>query len=156
VHTSHLELISDRPTGSSGHLAHPVLDDDGRPPLSTSDARHDGESPAEDAAAHEVAELRHEIEALRRRLLTLPAIEQAKGVLIGFYGIDADAAFALLVRWSQHTNIKLHLLASDLVAAAEASSGQPHAGLHSFLNQLPHSGHHLPAAEGLTVEAVSA
>jgi hypothetical protein len=94
----------------------------------------------EPATAHEVASLMQEIDGLRRRLATQPCIEQAKGVLIGLYGIDADTAFAVLVRWSQHTNTKLHRLAADLVAAAAESSGQPCGGLHRFLNQLPDSG----------------
>jgi AmiR/NasT family two-component response regulator len=106
----------------------------------------DQESLAGVASVQELVELRQELEGLRRRLLTLPTIEQAKGVLIGFYAIDADAAFALLVRWSQHTNTKLHLLASDLVAAADNSSGHPHAQLRSFINQLPSAGRRPPTA----------
>lgn len=41
-------------------------------------------------------------------------IEQAKGMLMNIYGIDADAAFELL-RWrSQETNIKLRLVAEQI------------------------------------------
>jgi hypothetical protein len=43
-------------------------------------------------------------------------IEQAKGMLMILYGIDADAAFAVL-RWrSQELNVKLHAVAAQLVA----------------------------------------
>jgi hypothetical protein len=43
------------------------------------------------------------------------AIEQAKGILMAVYDIDAHAAFDLL-RWrSQHTNTKLRLLAEQLM-----------------------------------------
>ena len=42
-------------------------------------------------------------------------IDQAKGMLMVVYGIDADAAFGLL-RWqSQHHNVKLRLMAEQLV-----------------------------------------
>lgn len=44
------------------------------------------------------------------------AIEQAKGMLMVVYGIQADAAFDLL-RWrSQEANVKLRLLAEQVVA----------------------------------------
>lgn len=77
-----------------------------------------------------------EVVGLRRRLATQPVIEQAKGLLIGFYGVDADVAFAVLVRWSQHTNVRLHALATDLVAAASQPSAQPLVSLRSFIDQL--------------------
>jgi ANTAR domain len=42
-------------------------------------------------------------------------IEQAKGMLMLVYGLDEDAAFDLL-RWrSQSTNVKLRLLAEQIV-----------------------------------------
>src|SRR4051794_2056957 len=42
-------------------------------------------------------------------------IDQAKGMLMLVYGVDADAAFGLL-RWqSQHHNVKLRLMAEQLV-----------------------------------------
>ena len=52
-----------------------------------------------------------ENENLRRKLQTLPVIEQAKGILMGRYGIPADDAFEMLRRCSQDTNTKLHLVA---------------------------------------------
>ena len=65
-----------------------------------------------------------ENENLRRKLQTLPVIEQAKGILMGSYGIPADEAFELLRRWSQDTNTKLHLVAQTIINTrlhAEAS-----------------------------------
>ena len=44
------------------------------------------------------------------------AIEQAKGALMLVYGIDAGAAFELLMWRSQHTNTKLRALAAQVVA----------------------------------------
>jgi hypothetical protein len=43
-------------------------------------------------------------------------IEQAKGVLMLAFGLNADAAFALLVWHSQRSNRKVHAIAADLVA----------------------------------------
>jgi fructose-specific component phosphotransferase system IIB-like protein len=43
-------------------------------------------------------------------------VEQAKGVLMAAYGINADEAFARLVRRSQHTNVKLREIASQFLA----------------------------------------
>ena len=65
-----------------------------------------------------------ENENLRRKLQTLPVIEQAKGILMGRYGIPADDAFEMLRRWSQDTNTKLHLVAQTIIShrcQAEAS-----------------------------------
>ena len=66
-----------------------------------------------------------ELKDLRQRLDTLPVIEQSKGILIGYFGIDADAAFSVLRRWSSHHNIKLRDISKLLV---DAASGQPGPG----------------------------
>ena len=58
------------------------------------------------ATEHAVAE------ALRHRAV----IEQAKGIVMVVYRVDADTAFHLLRRHSQNTNTKLHELAARLVA----------------------------------------
>jgi hypothetical protein len=64
--------------------------------------------------------LRREIDseahhAVARAALSRAVIEQAKGILIVVYGVDADAAFELL-RWhSQHRNLKLRALSDGLV-----------------------------------------
>lgn len=51
----------------------------------------------------DVAALLVENANLRAQLATLPVIEQAKGILIARFPISAEAAFALLRRWSlQH------------------------------------------------------
>lgn len=70
------------------------------------------------------AELIAQINDLQAKLTTLGVIEQAKGALMVVYGLTADAAFALL-RWhSQHTNVKLRSIATELTA-------RPLAGLMS-------------------------
>lgn len=66
--------------------------------------------PDEDTTA-----LRNQLEGLRQRLLTIGLIEQAKGMLMAYYGISADTAFAVLSRWSQVSNVKVRDLAAGLV-----------------------------------------
>ena len=63
----------------------------------------------------EVEMLRRENAHLRGLVHRRAVIEQAKGVLILRYGLDDDAAFALLRRWSQNSNVKLHTIAETLV-----------------------------------------
>ena len=64
--------------------------------------------------------LRREIDseshdAVARAAMSRAVIEQAKGILIVAYGLEAHAAFELL-RWhSQHRNIKLRALSAGLV-----------------------------------------
>jgi PAS domain S-box-containing protein len=51
------------------------------------------------------------------------AINQAKGMLMMVYGIDAESAFELLKWRSQQTNVKLRALAEQVVADFRASGG---------------------------------
>lgn len=51
------------------------------------------------------------VRQLRAALVSRPVIEQAKGVLMAVHGLDADRAFAMLVRQSQRENLKLHEVA---------------------------------------------
>lgn len=71
---------------------------------------------------------------LRRRLATLPDIEQAKGMLMGCYGLDADGAFSLLRRWSTTRNVKLRTLAADVVAAGTTPHPKPFGALLEHLH----------------------
>jgi AmiR/NasT family two-component response regulator len=52
-------------------------------------------------------------------------IEQAKGVLMQLLAIDADRAFAVLLRYSQHRNVKLRVLAQRLVDMAARDETPP-------------------------------
>ncbi len=67
----------------------------------------------------DVSRLRGENANLRRQLETQPAIEQAKGILMERYGIQAEVAFELLRRWSQESNTKLHHIAEMLTTGPE-------------------------------------
>jgi PAS domain S-box-containing protein len=52
-------------------------------------------------------------------------IEQAKGVLMATYGIEANRAFEILTWRSQETNVKLRELASRFMAGVSASHLSP-------------------------------
>ncbi|WP_204911787.1 ANTAR domain-containing protein [Microlunatus spumicola] len=60
---------------------------------------------------------------VRSLAATMPLIEQAKGILMGCYGCDPTAAFAVLDRVSSARNLKLRDLAGLVVAAASTSVG---------------------------------
>lgn len=46
-------------------------------------------------------------------------IERAKGALMLAYGFDEDAAFSMLSWWSRNRNVKLRVLAAELMKASE-------------------------------------
>ena len=56
-------------------------------------------------------------EAMELMSQSRPAIEQAKGALMVTYGLNADDAFLLLRRYSQHVNVKLRDVARAVVEA---------------------------------------
>jgi hypothetical protein len=78
-----------------------------------------------------------ELEGLRHKLATQPEIEQAKGMLMGYYGCSAEDAFAALVRCSQHANRKLRDIAHDVVTAASRPGAHPYEALRHRLDDLP-------------------
>jgi hypothetical protein len=67
------------------------------------------------AAGDRADERQREIAGLREALATRNLIGQAQGVLIERYGMDADEAFATLVRLSQQSHLKLRDVARRLV-----------------------------------------
>lgn len=78
-----------------------------------------------DAADGQVSDLRQENAQLREAIDSRAVIEQAKGALILRYGFDDDAAFAVLRRWSQDSNVKLHTIADILVNTVCRDDPQP-------------------------------
>jgi len=86
---------------------------------------------------------------LQQKLASLPTIEQAKGVLMARFSLEADAAFALLVRWSQSNNVKLRTVSARLTAAASDPGA-----LQDLVETLQQRTAHLPARgpEGLEVQ----
>jgi len=65
-------------------------------------------------------------ERMVRGLLTQQVIGQAQGILMERHKITEDRAFAVLVRASQHTNIKLWDLAARLASSGELPGALPH------------------------------
>lgn len=60
------------------------------------------------------ADLLARVAFLEGKLISLPAIEQAKGALMVTYGISADAAFSMLRFHSQNRNVKVRTIAAQL------------------------------------------
>ncbi|HVV36038.1 MAG TPA: ANTAR domain-containing protein [Acidimicrobiales bacterium] len=67
----------------------------------------------------QLSALQSEIASLRTALESRAVIEQAKGIIIGSTGCDADAAFDVLARQSQHENRKLREVAEELVRSKQ-------------------------------------
>lgn len=63
--------------------------------------------------------LRAELTQLRRAMQSRATIEQAKGILMGWYRISADGAWTYLLRASQNGNIKLRTVAEDITRQAQ-------------------------------------
>lgn len=61
----------------------------------------------------------HEVTNLEEALLTRKAIGKAIGLLMERYELTDERAFAFLTRMSQHRNIKLRVIAEELVAEVE-------------------------------------
>jgi AmiR/NasT family two-component response regulator len=56
-----------------------------------------------------------EIEQLHDSVASRTLIGQAQGILMERFNIDAGRAFSVLSRVSQHRNVRLHLVAAQLV-----------------------------------------
>ena len=61
---------------------------------------------------------------LQSRLATMPVIEQAKGIVMAQQGCGPDEAFDVLRRASQQANVKLHVLAAQIVEHVAASGNR--------------------------------
>jgi hypothetical protein len=58
-----------------------------------------------------------EVRNLHRALLTRSTIDQSKGVLMVVYGLDSEAAFAMLVWYSRNARLPLRELATRFISA---------------------------------------
>ncbi|AZP23271.1 STAS domain-containing protein [Streptomyces aquilus] len=76
-------------------------------------------TPGEHALNHDEQALRNEVVQLRRAMQTRPAIDQARGILMATFALSPEDAWDVLVRISQNTNTKLHVLAGRLVGTAQ-------------------------------------
>jgi ANTAR domain len=68
----------------------------------------------------ENARLETQLDGLHRAMRSRAAIEQAKGVLMAFGRCSESDAFALLIRWSQQRNVRIRVLAEELLRLAAA------------------------------------
>lgn len=69
------------------------------------------------ANAHRWQESRQQVAQLETALSSRAEINQAKGVLMAMHGCTADEAFTMMVKRSQHSNVRVSKLASDLLAS---------------------------------------
>ena len=85
------------------------------------------DSTSSDHAREQLVEIpTQELTDLRRKLESQVAIERAKGILMGHYRLDPDRAFAVLVRWSQNSNVKVRTIAEQLARAVEGRPTSRH------------------------------
>ncbi len=74
--------------------------------------------------------------AVRGSAVGRATIEQAKGVLMATYTLDADGAFAFLRRWSMEHNVKVAEVSAAVVAAAEqGGTGNVYDALRDLAHQ---------------------
>jgi hypothetical protein len=66
----------------------------------------------------------HEVTNLKEAVATRTTIGQAVGIVMERYELTDSRAFAFLLRMSQHRNVKLRLIAQEIVAATEQQGGQ--------------------------------
>jgi hypothetical protein len=70
-----------------------------------------------------VEALSSEVVQLRQAMASRATIEQAKGIVMGSYSIDADRAWAYLVRVSQERGQKVRDIAEEIIVASSNGSG---------------------------------
>lgn len=110
-----------------------------------------GQDPADDEGLERA---RQRIRQLEDALTAHAVIDQARGVLMARHQMDADSAWAVLVRVSSTTNIKVRVLATTVLALTTSTDPTPDspavAAVRRFLlgksallaNRMP-SEHHL-------------
>ncbi|KRE79328.1 ANTAR domain-containing protein [Arthrobacter sp. Soil763] len=78
---------------------------------------------------------RHQLatEAVAASAIHRAAIEQAKGILMGRAGIDADRAYELMSKMSQDTNRKVHAIAHEIIERTTAPAKEAKAERHPLL-----------------------
>jgi hypothetical protein len=140
-HRDNLDVVPAPPDGRLG-AAQPggvlhAVDDTGSMPAGVDGVDGVDHHTAGESVSIDERDLFH----LRRRLETLPVIEQSKGILMRHYGIDADAAFDLLRRWACDNNRKLRDISQEVVAAATAAN-EPQPSLKRFLHELQSGAEH--------------
>ncbi len=83
------------------------------------------ESPYPVVSVGEIEALRAEVSHLRAAMQSRATIEQAKGMVMMRYGLSADSAFLLLLRWSCEQNLKLRLVAAAVIDHGRGEGDNP-------------------------------
>jgi hypothetical protein len=84
-----------------------------------------------DAASQQrkaTVDTREELAQMRQALESRAVIEQAKGIAMERYGLRAEVAWSWLVRTSQNRNVKVRVLAEELVAAVATAAQSEKSG----------------------------
>ncbi|WP_158848935.1 ANTAR domain-containing protein [Saccharothrix deserti] len=91
-----------------------------------------GDNGHDDSLTARIASLEAEIVGLRKAVQTRTVIGQATGLISAVQGCTPQEGFQLLVRMSQHHNVKLHTIALKLLdLAAELGPRQAVRAVHS-------------------------
>ncbi|QIX25547.1 ANTAR domain-containing protein [Nocardioides sp. JQ2195] len=84
--------------------------------------RDDSEVAGTDRERAEIVALQADVADLHRALESQPVIDQAKGILMARFRLDAEAAFAVLTRLSQDRNIKVREISLAMVEIVSGTS----------------------------------
>lgn len=87
-----------------------------------------GAADAADLAAA-LQRARDEVAGLQAALDSRGPIEQAKGVVMALYRVDAERAWQLLQTASSHLNLKLRTVATTVLALASGTGVEPDLGM---------------------------
>jgi hypothetical protein len=89
--------------------------------------------PETSAPPIDLATARQEIADLRQALESRSIIDQAKGLVRAWLCCDEHEAFEALARASQKVNVKVRVLATELVEHASECDGDSHAWLEQHI-----------------------
>lgn len=76
-----------------------------------------------DGLVDDIRDLQDEVLYLHHTLTVRTSVEQAKGILMASFGLGADGASQLLVRWSSVCNVEPHAFARALIEVVEDDPG---------------------------------
>ena len=117
-----------------------------------------GDNGHDDSLTARIASLEAEIVGLRKAVQTRTVIGQATGLISAVQGCTPQEGFQLLVRMSQHHNVKLHTIALKLLdLSTELGPRQAVRAVHASAEPEPEADDgHLAVSEWPGVEVVNA
>ncbi|ROP41581.1 ANTAR domain-containing protein [Saccharothrix texasensis] len=117
-----------------------------------------GDNGHDDSLTARIASLEAEIVGLRKAVQTRTVIGQATGLISAVQGCTPQEGFQLLVRMSQHHNVKLHTIALKLLdLSTELGPRQAVRAVHASAEPVPEPADgHVAAPEWPGVEVVNA